>query len=52
MEACIDTDSTNDTAEVLLSCGDNPAGAVSVVTGGPGVGLHGAVATCPTSFRD
>ncbi len=52
MRACIDTDSPDDTAEVLLTSVDNPAGAVGVVSDGPGVGLREAVAKCPTSLSD
>ncbi len=52
MRACIDTDSTDDKAEVLLTCGDNPAGAVSVVSEGPGVGSREAVAKCLTSLSN
>ena len=50
MRACVDTDSADDTAGVLLTCGDNPAGVVGVISDGPGVKLREAVAKCPTSL--
>ena len=50
MRACVDTDSADDTAEVLLICGDNPAGVVGVVSDGTGVKLREAVDKCPTSL--